>query len=108
MGLATSVPVSALDWKSLEEEAGRLLDSFSTLLAEARYDEERQKRYYAILYQWKYIQRCLIVHPYVLDPDNIKWLKETTDKMLEMTSRFQAIRRIGLEPIDELDERLLE
>jgi hypothetical protein len=108
MGLSTSVPVSALDWKSLEEEAGRLLESFASLLAEARWDDERQKRYYAIIYQWKYIEKCLLGHPYLLNPDNMKWLAETTYKMLEMTSRFQAIRRLGLEPIDELDERLLD
>jgi hypothetical protein len=103
MGSGLTVPVSALDWESLEAEAWRISEAFVALLSCT--DDDVLERYHAIRARWHYIQRCVAAHP---SPGRKEWYEDMTHRMSDMTSRFRTIRSLGLSAVDELDETLLE
>ena len=110
MGSSLTIPASAVDPTSLVAEGERIVEEFANILLKLETAPERgkeyTKHYISIKDQWLYVRNCMSVHP-KMTPENLKWFHDMTNKMSTMSSRYITIRRLGLTPIEELEEGLV-
>jgi hypothetical protein len=107
MGSSLRKPVAVNNWESLIEEALRLRTSGLQLLTKARESADGLEYRMRAVKSQSLMIRLMLLNQAQHNETRQTWTHTWWDSMESLFTEFQAYHRHTLDPINELEERLL-